>query len=173
MDLDKILESKVACIVLPGDKFNEEIIKILKKIKNKKICYVTLNKGADVLLESLNKNKINQKNFFFIDCVSKTIIQPKERENCQFISSPNALIEISLTINKCIDSGFPLVIVDSLSTFMIYHDSETIIHFFHSLSNKIRNEEGKILILTISNKDKDSEVFKKMEIIVDKIIEVK
>jgi archaellum biogenesis ATPase FlaH len=171
MDLDKILKSKVSCIIIPGDKFNEELIKLLKKVKNKKVCYVTLNKGADVLIESLNKNKINPKNFFFIDCVSKTIVQPKPIENCQFISSPNALTELSLAIDKSIDSGFSIVLVDSLSTFMIYHNAEMIIQFFHNLANKIRSEDGNILILTISDKDKDSEVFKKMEIIVDKIIE--
>jgi len=173
MDSNKILESKVACIILPGNNFNKELLKIVEKIKNKKVVYVTLNKGVDVVIESLKKNKINTKNFFFVDCVSKTIIQPKPMKNCQFISSPNALTELSLAIDKCINSGFSVILIDSLSTFMVYHQPNIIIHFFHNLSNKIRNEEEENLILTISNKDKDSEVFKKMEIIVDKIMEIK
>lgn len=167
-----LLESKVVCVILPGEGFNEKIIGLVKKIKDKKVCYVALNKGADIIIESFGKNKIDLKNFFFIDCVSRTIINPKKIDNCQFVSSPNALTELSLAIGKCIDSSFSVILVDSLSTFMIYHNAEEISHFFHNLSNKVRAEE-KNLILTLSNKDKNSEVFKKIEIIVDKVIEIK
>lgn len=173
MGIDKILNSKVVCVILPGNKFNEKIIELLKKIEDKKVCYVTLNKGADVFIESFKKNKINSENFFFIDCVSKTIVVPKPIANCQFISSPNALTEISLAIDKCVDSGFSTILVDSLSTFMIYHNANAINHFFHNLSNKTRTEKDNNLILTISSKDKDSEVFKKIELIVDEVIEMK
>ncbi len=173
MGLDKIFDSKVVCVIIPGDKFNKKIIEIVKKVKNEKICYVTLNKGVDILIESFKKNKINTKNFFFIDGVSKTIFSPKPVEYCNFISSPNALTEISLAIEKCLDSGFSTVFVDSLSIFMIYHNAEVINHFFHNLSNKIRSENNKKLILILSDKDKDSEVFKKIEVIVDKVIELK
>lgn len=170
MDLDKILEFRIVCAVLPGNKFNENILQIVKKIKDKKVCYVTLSKGADISLEILKKNKIDVRNFFFIDCVSKTIVNPKSIPNCQFISSPNALTELALAINQCIDSGFSVVLVDSLSTFMIYHNAEEINHFFHNLCNKIRLERDRNLILTISSKDQDSDVFKKIEILVDKVI---
>ncbi len=173
MDFSKILNSKILCVVIQGDKFNQRVLEIAKKIKDKKVCYVTLNKGADVLLESFKKNKINPKNFFFIDGVSRTIIIPKPIQNCQFISSPNALTEMSLAINNCINRGFNIVLIDSLSTFMIYHNADAINQFFHNLSNKIRTEKDKNLILTLSNKDKNSEVFKKIEIIVDKVIEIK
>lgn len=173
MDANEIFESKVVCIVSPGDKFNENIIKIVKVIKNKRVCYVTLNKGADALLEYFKKNKIKSENFFFIDCVSKTITSPKSKSNCVFVSSPNALTELSLAITKCIDSDFSVILIDSLSTFMIYHKAETMNHFFHNLSNKIRTKEGENLILILSNKDKNSEVFKKIELLVDKVVEMK
>ncbi len=47
--------SRVICILLSGEKFNEGIIKLVPKFKNKKVCYVTLNKGADVLKEAFKK----------------------------------------------------------------------------------------------------------------------
>jgi len=65
-----------------------------------------------------------------------------------------------------------VIIVDSLSTFMIYHKPNEISRFFHCLANKIRDMEGKGLILTISSRDKNSDVFNKIELLADNVVEI-
>jgi archaellum biogenesis ATPase FlaH len=172
MNFNKILKFKVTCIVIYGGEFNETIIEIIRNIQDKKICYITLNKGIDALLSSFEENKINIKNISILDCVSETVFSPKPEPNCTFISSPKALTELSLAINNCINSNSSIILIDSLSTLMIYHDAETINKFVHNLSNRARTGKDKHLIIFISDKDKNSEVFKKIEIIVDKVIEV-
>ncbi len=97
---------------------------------------------------------------------------PKSQKDVEFVSSPSALTEISLAITKCIGQGYLLVIIDSLSTFMIYHKPEILNRFLHSLSNKIREAEGE-LILTTSIEDKNSDVFRKVSVLMDKTLSLK
>jgi hypothetical protein len=53
---------------------------------------------------------------------------------------------------------------------MIYHPPDVINHFLHTLANQIRSESGETLLLTLSSKEKNSEVYKKLETIVDKVV---
>jgi|TARA_B100002003_G_C13924453_1_gene449367 hypothetical protein len=56
----------------------KDILSLIKKVKNKKICYVTLNKTADSLKNSFKKNKIDVNNFYFIDGITMGLKKPKK-----------------------------------------------------------------------------------------------
>ena len=166
-------QSKVILLVVPADTYNQSLLKFVKKIDKNKICYVSINKGHSALVEAFKSKKINLKNLFFIDCVTKTIFEPKEEHNCVFISSPKAITELSLALNKLMDASFPSILVDSLSTLMIYHKSKTITKFIHHLINEARVNSDIYLTLTISDKDRNTELYSKIEVLVDEVIKLK
>ena len=82
------------------------------------------------------------------------------------------MTELSLATTKLINLNKSdlTVIVDSLSTLAIYHSAGTLTRFIHDLVNKVRAKATIVLVLTISDKDKDSKFIKDAEIMVDKVI---
>ena len=173
MDLIKeIFQTKIILLVVPGDTYNSSLLKFIKKIDKRKICYVTINKGYTGLIEIFKKNHINFKNFTYVDCVTKTITDPKKVPNCVFVPSPNDLTEISLAITKFIYTYSSVILIDSLSTLLVYHQPKKLTSFIHSIVNRIRESEA-ILILTISSRDIKTELFKQVEVLVDEVIKLK
>lgn len=170
IDINKIFEFKTVYIIISEDNFNKRVFELIANLKNKKVCYVTLNKGADFFIEFLKNNKIGYKNLFFIDGITKTLTTPLPQPNCVFISSPNAITELSIAINNCIDSDFSVVIVDSLFTLMVYHNLDVIKNFIQKISDKIKPKNGN-LILLLPSKYKNSKVFEKIGFSIDKTIE--
>jgi len=169
----KVVSSgKVNLLVVPSDTYNTSLITFVKKVTPTKIGYVTINKGYSALVEMLRKNKFNLNNFIFVDCVTKSIITAKKEPNCVYISSPNALTEMTLAIDKLIDGSVPVILIDSLSTLLVYHSPNTITHFIHHIINKARNKCDVMLVMTISDKDKKKGVFKEIEVLVDKIVTI-
>lgn len=105
----------------PNDEdYLKEIIELLKKEKQEKICYVTLNKTAGFLLEVFEKNNFKKENIYFVDCVSGLIKEPPNTKNCDFISEPYDLLSVESSIKKFIGKGCNLVVFDSLSSLMTY-----------------------------------------------------
>lgn len=174
MDLEKeIKNNKVVLLVLSADEFNDSVFRILKILSKKnRISYVSINKGYSALVEAFEKNKINTENFFFIDCITKTLVNPKKEQNCAYVSSPNSLTEISLILNKELEKSSNIIIIDSLSTLAIYHSSSTISKFLSRLSQQVKSKEKVSSVFLISSADKGKEVFAQTELVVDKVIQV-
>jgi archaellum biogenesis ATPase FlaH len=108
MEIEKEFLSKQHTIlaISSGD-YNTEIVKNLKQLSGKSICYVTLNKTHQALEEIFAENKIDKENIIIIDAISKTIeTTPEIEKNCYFVSSPGALTELSIAIRKFLDYGF-------------------------------------------------------------------
>jgi len=168
----QINSNNVTLVVVPNNNYNSSVLNFVKKLDKKSFGYVSVNKGYSALIESFKNKKINLKNFFFVDCVTKTITEPKKVDNCIYVSSPKALTELSLATTKLIMAGFDGVILDSLSTMLIYHKPKEISRFVHSIINKTRENTNLHLILTLSSKDQDSELFKEVEVFVDQVVEL-
>jgi hypothetical protein len=168
----EIPRNKSVLIVVAGENYNKNVLEIAKNLQNEKTGYITFNKGFDFFVENLKKNKINSSNFLIVDCITKTLMNAKPVDNCIFVSSPNALTEISLVVNKLMKKEISNFVVDSLSNLLIYHKDEIISRFVQDLIQKER-KNGKTLAFLISNKDRQSRLFSEIEILVDEIIEMK
>ena len=169
----ELKKNHVILLVVPNKDYNKVVLKEVKKLKGKNICYVTTNKGHSALVNEFEKNKIDTKNFFFIDCVTATIIKPKiVPPNCALVSSPRALTELSLAINKFVNIHFPLIFIDSLSTLLVYHSPKVLTNFVHNTINKVRETNQVIFVMTIAEKDKKTELYKKLQVLVDKVIQL-
>lgn len=136
-----------------------------------RICYVSLNKPHTTILRELKEKKIDTEKLFFIDAVSQKI----ESDDAQvlYISSPRALTELSITINKVLEIGkVQVVIFDSLSTLLVYEGSMTVIKFVHSVISTLRNLGAKA-VFTCLKEDVSSDLVKDLNMFADEMIELK
>lgn len=176
----------ITLLVVPSGDYNNRLFTELKRRRISSACYITLNKGRDALVDFFRRRRISPRKFFFVDCITKTILEPPERDDTIYISSPRALTELSLALTKIIDavkiknavgqnslikksSLFNDLIIDSLSTLAVYESIPTITHFAHSLINRVREKRKMSLILIISDKDHKSGLFKDVELLVDDV----
>jgi hypothetical protein len=132
----------------------EAALSILKKNKNKKICYITLNKSCGSLRETFDKRKINPDNIYYIDGISSRISSPKSVKGCKFVKEPYALKDIAREIRKAIKKGHTLVVFDSLSNLLAYGPAvpagvNLLINFISSFSKVLEAKKGKAIFLEI------------------------
>ncbi len=164
--------SKTTLYVIDSGKFFDGVTKVLKKeSKKRNIIYVTTNKPYKSLVNSLEDKKIKTDNIFFIDCISKEVGESgKDEDNCLYLDSPKSLTSMSIAINESIENidGEKTLILDSLSTLLIYNDARTMGKFSNFLVNKMRSLEADAVILTLES-DVDKDIIKKIQSFVDKV----
>lgn len=135
-------ESKIVLLTIQGEEYTKNIHYLAEYLSNKypRILYVSLNELYSNLVLSLKDSKVDVKKFYFIDAITtsaETNVQKKD--NCTFVVSPNALVELSLAISSAIEEQKPrAVLFDSISTLLIYENPKTVVKFVHSLIGKIR-----------------------------------
>lgn len=144
---------------------------VIRKHNGQDILYISTSIGVDALISSLKDADIDTSDIRILDCVTSTVVKPKKQKNCIFVSSPAALTDISIALNKALDAGCDLVVLDSLSTLMIYSKEDVLIHFVHHLVNEVGMKIGATLLLSISEADKGSYIYKKVASLVDEVRE--
>ncbi len=173
MDIKKEFSSnKTLLLLVPGLEYNSLIVDVVRDLSDKDICYVTLNKTSDSLKDIFKKNKINAEKIVFIDGISKTIKKsPDQTEGCYFVSSPGALTELSLAINKFLKHKFDYVIFDSITNLEIYQKKAPVEKFLSSLINNIKETETKALFYALKTGEQDP-LISKASMFVDKVIDL-
>ena len=166
-------KAKIILLVIPRYSSEEGLFKFVKEISQNKVCYVTLNKGFSALKNTLNGIDIKLDKFFFIDCVTESIVNQKSvtknTPQCIYLPSPNEITSISSEITKCIDNSFQVVLIDSISTLLAFHKEGLVINFMTDLINKGKDKENTTLIFIISKRHKETKLFKKMQGLADKV----
>lgn len=170
MDVNKELAlNQTVLAIMPSADYNKDITKIVKSLDGN-IGYVTLNKTFDSLKEMFQKSKINTKNILFIDAISKTIKQvPDQTEGCYFVSSPGALTELSISIDKILRHNFDYLIFDSLTNLLIYEKKAPVAKFVSSLVNKIKQSKTKAVFYAISVNEQQA-LIEEAGMFVDKVV---
>jgi len=119
--------------------------------KNQKGVYVTSSRPYLYLSKEMQRRGINQDNIFFIDCIS-AMAGERGGGACTYVENPAAIEEISMHIRSLLDrieSGEKFLILDSLSTLLIYNSKNSVKEFAMFLINKLRLEgvNGVFLII--------------------------
>ena len=173
MNLKKELSnSQTMLLVMPSSSYNKEIIKVMKQLSGKKVIYVTLNKTYESLIEIFKKNKIDTNNVIYVDAISKTIKnKPKKVDNCCYISSPGALVELSLIITKLLKHNFEYLIFDSLNSLLVYEKKTPVAKVLQNLINKIKQSDTKAIYYALYVRDKES-LIQESSMFVDKVIKI-
>jgi hypothetical protein len=168
-----VKENKIVIFVVSNKKYVNQLNEITSAVTktNKNILYVTLNKSYKVLAESFEKKGIDTKKITFIDSVSGGVQKPKDYK-VYFVSSPKALTELSITINETMKQNIDIMVLDSLSTLLVYEDPLTVVKFVHSIVSKIRDVNKKCVMTSLSE-DAGKSILKDLSMFVDKVIVLK
>jgi len=170
---EEIGKGQTIVLIIPNEQYTKKIIEITKYFSDnhKSICYVSLNKLFDPLIASFKDAGVDQNKFFFVDAITKsTNPNIKESDNCIYISSPSSLTELSIAINKVLETGkFEGFLLDSLSTLLIYNKSEVVCKFVHGLINKMKGANATVVFTALKG-DTGSILLKDIGMFVDNVL---
>jgi len=172
---DNIKNSQILVFLMAENSYNENVYSLVKMLTeiSERICYVTLNRPFITLEKEMKRRNITTNNMFFIDAITNTVSKPKETENCSFVSHPGALTELSLEVSKALKANEPdCVLIDSLSTLLLYEKPITIARFAENMSTKIRTYEYCKGVMTSIKSEVDNFVLHQLNIISDGVYHV-
>ncbi|MFA5406815.1 MAG: ATPase domain-containing protein [Candidatus Nanoarchaeia archaeon] len=134
----------------PKNLINKKIMLINKLINSHHGLIITISEPYTVLKKRLIESKVNVKKLFFVDLITSTASSNPERSNdCIFINAPTALTSLGIALNQAINSkDFNFIMVDNLSTFLMYNDSNVLMRFIHNLINKTRINNINCIIIS-------------------------
>ena len=168
----ELQQNQTILLVMPSADYNKIVLETVKKLSSGSIAHITLNKTFDSLKELFQKHKIKNVNIMFIDAISKTIKKtPDQTNNCYYVSSPGALTEIAIVIDKFLVHKFEYLIFDSLTNLLIYEKKAPVAKFVASLVNKIRQSKTKAVFYALSVKEQEA-LIQQSGMFVDKVIEL-
>ncbi|MGC8993464.1 MAG: DUF7504 family protein [Candidatus Aenigmatarchaeota archaeon] len=144
--LKGVKTNKVILFIIDAKKYHKVHLSILKTlIKEKKFSgiYITVNKPYFDLIKYLKENGISTENIFFIDAISKSVSKEiKMTDNCLFIPSPSHLTDLGIALTEALENmenkENKFLLLDSISTLLIYNNFETVAKFIHFIISRLR-----------------------------------
>lgn len=138
-------------------KLNIEIVKYAVS-KNKKVVYLTVNKNIADLVELLKEDEIPQEGIIFIDAITGMSGGAELKgENYHYIDSPRnltaAIIELD-EIMEALSNEENYIILDSITTMLIYNKESAVEKMVHSLSSKMRQWKAHGIFIIMESTDK-------------------
>lgn len=161
--------NKSVLVVAKAQDYMLEVVKIMRSLKNSRVCFVSTNKGHSALTEIFRMSSIDTSKVFYIDCVTQSVLPVKDTKDCKYLSSPSALTEMEIELLKRFKAGDEVFVIDSLSTFMIYQSEEKIARFVHNLIGNCKSKK-KVLVILISDGDRKSDLYNKVSVMVDEVL---
>lgn len=173
---EKIKEQDIVLLITKPENYSKLILNLLNflLVKMKLFgIYVTINKPFDSLSAWLEKNNIDVNKLFFIDAVTRTVAERSVlTEKCLFISSPTNLTDLSISLVQILKNPKPekkFILLDSLSTLLIYNSPETVLQFVHFISSRIRMSRILGMFLCLEE-EKSKKVISSLSQFCDKVV---
>ena len=166
-------EDQQFLVVLPGETYSSSLLDLCRYLDQSfdSVCYVTLTKMLQSIVQSFEKHGINYNKFEFIDACTETVVKnflPSSK--AIYIDAPNALTDLLLAISRVLDGKkCPILLFDSVSVLLVYNDPKTVSKFVHSLTTMLRAKNVKG-IFTCLVSDEASGMVSQMEPFVDQVV---
>jgi hypothetical protein len=165
-------------IIIPSNNYSDLICSLFEYMDTKSDSiwvYLTITKPFESIYDDYS-SLINNQNIIFIDCISHAAGITKENPNCIYIESPSQLESILLEIMnsyKNIDNKKnKYLIIDSLSSLVIYNDIQLVTEFYTHLINRTRLSNISTISLTLEE-EIDDDIRKILYLKSNKIIKLK
>ncbi len=164
-------------IVLPSNNYDDLLQATFEYMKEKRDAswvYVTSTRPYESVREMF-ADQIDHSSVFFIDCVSRAAGIQTMDQNCLFLDSPSELERLILEIMSAVrdrNQKESFVILDSLSSLVLYNDVVLVAEFFTHLMNNIRLANATTVSLCIEE-EMDDALNKVLYLKNDKIIKVR
>jgi len=165
-------------IILPGSNYADLMQALFERMKSRAEdawVYVAITRPYEDVVKQFG-NFAELRNVRFIDCISHAAGISKMDPNCTFIESPALLeklmMEIMDTFRGLDDGVQKYLVIDSLSSLLIYNDAQIVTEFFTHLTNRTRLADVHTISLVVEEESSDS-VNKIIYLRSDKIIKVR
>jgi|SRR3989338_8959820 len=156
----KALDEDVSLFLVDALKYQDVIVNILKKLKQKKGVYVALNKPSKKL-----KKLFSSKNLFFLDAVGK------EKEKDVDLLTPQNLSEISIKIKKK-SKDYDFVLFDTIDSFLTYNKKQYVERFLTDIVGYIRDNNKKAVLIGIKQELIKHDLLNSVERISDEVVDL-
>jgi len=164
-------------VVLPSNNYTDLLQAMFDFMAEKKEVswiYVTSTSPFDSLKEQFFSDDI-QSSVFFIDCISRAAGIQSDSSQCLFLESPSELERLILEIINAVktkQNQETYVVLDSLSSLVLYNDVFLVSEFFTHLMNNARIANAHTISLCIEE-EMDDALNKVLYLKNDKIIKVR
>lgn len=146
-------------------------------VQNEKMpgLYVSINKTYEKLKEELDRNGIESRDMQFIDAVTRMAgsVVISER-NVLYLESPAGLSALMIAIEKKIKSipqNKKFLVLDSVSTLLVYNEAGSVEKFVHALVGKINQHRARGILLLVRSR-KCSGTIQTISQFCDRVIEI-
>ncbi len=165
-------------IILPGNNYADLMQALFERMKSKPEdawVYVAITRPYDSVVKQFG-NFAELRNVRFIDCISQAAGISKTDPHCTFIESPALLekliMEIMDTFKGLDENVEKYLVIDSLSSLLIYNDAQLVTEFFTHLTNRTRLADVHTVSLVVEEESNEN-VNKIIYLRSDKIIKVR
>ena len=166
-------------IILPGNNHSDLIQALFEYMHSKPEAawvYVTIANPYWSILKQFGDMLADEGNIKFIDCVSRASGRYETDSNCIFIESPvqleKMLLEIMTVFRDLKGDVQKYLVIDSLSSLLLYNDVSLVAEFFTHLTNGAKLEDIHSISLSIEEEMEDN-VNKILYLRSDKILKVR
>jgi archaellum biogenesis ATPase FlaH len=138
--------------IVPYESYNDKILSAIKDSTNKynKICYISLNKTHSGLSELIKKQNIDINKFHFMDSVTPSLFRIKKHKNCTFIDDPSNLEKTgNLILNTIKTQKSDLVIIDSVSSLLVYKSDKEVMPFLEYLLSFLEEMDTDVILFAL------------------------
>lgn len=175
---DEKSDSKVILFFSDPQKIRESNTSIIKEAQDRGYTPIvtTINFPASILEKLYLQNDLDTSEIYFIDAISKFSTGPKSvspDDRHIFLNTPSDLTNLSIAISEMLkrNSGKRiLILIDSISTMLIYLPSVKISQFVHIISSKIRQIEENCTLLAVEG-GLDPVLYSQIRSFVDDVVE--
>ncbi len=145
------------------------------------IIYVTTNHSGNDILNEYSDYDINKDRFRIVDCVSERqgIGDMEETDIISMTSSPDDMTGIGIKVSEIIEDLWELksveknrVVLNSVSTLLMYSELQTVFRFLHVFTGRIRSVDG-LGIFTVDSEMHSEKEFSTLNQLFDGIVEVR
>jgi len=174
-DKEKIMKSRIEIFIIPNKIYQEKLLEIIKSAVQEfkgKLLYISINKPAEKIIETMKKNDVDSREIFFIDAVSKDIQADISDHGIAYISSPQNFAQFNADLMQILEKEKPeCLIFDSLSTILLYQPDLVVVRFVHDLIAKliVAHACGKFTCLL---EDINSTLIKDVSMFADNVIDM-
>lgn len=155
-------------------RYQDAVVELLRYFTSKvsRGIYVSLNKPFAVLTKTFEKAGIAASSLFFVDGITNVpALEEGSSHTClgSGVDLSNLCIGISKAVNRFSEEKF--LILDSLSTLLIYNDPKTVAKFAHLLTEKMRrwNTSGSLLTVQMNA---EGDVVSQLAPFCDKVVKI-
>ena len=149
-------------IILPGNNYSDLIQALFEHMHSRSKdawVYVTITRPYESIVKQYG-DVAGRGDIKFIDCISRAAGLSKTDPNCIFIESPahleKIIMEIMAAFRDLEDNVNKYLIIDSLSSLLIYNDVSLVTEFFTILTNRMRLSDIHSISLAIEEEMDDS-----------------